>query len=120
MPRAMHRGYSLFLLRSISRAISPLVKILFNGVVIKIIKSVVTLVHLLMLSKILKNILENLKPAGTAYHPRVCRSTGKRYMKQYRDKFVQYFPALLAEITRLSHGWDRHHLKEVCIHVWDS
>ena len=25
--------------------------------------------------------------------------TGKRYMKQYREKFVQYFPTLVAELT---------------------
>ena len=25
--------------------------------------------------------------------------TGKRYMKQYREKFVQYFPTVVAELT---------------------
>ncbi|XP_065901608.1 farnesyl pyrophosphate synthase-like [Dysidea avara] len=44
--------------------------------------------------------------------------TGKRYMKQYRDKFVQYFPTLVTELTQrqlfdssLKHGVE--HLKEV-------
>jgi len=44
--------------------------------------------------------------------------TGKRYMKQYREKFVQYFPTLVAELTErklfdscLKH--DSEHLKEV-------
>ena len=44
--------------------------------------------------------------------------TGRRYMKQYRDKFIQYFPTLVTELTErqlfdssLKHGVD--HLKEV-------
>ena len=97
----MHREYFLFLLRSITRAIG----------LIKMVTSVVIFVHLLLLSCIVKYLLENLVGGHSCY----CRKTGKRYMKQYRDKFVQYFPTLIAEITRLDGCRDTDHLKEVCI-----
>ena len=111
----MHPGYFLSL-----QFISPLdlVRVLLKEVVIKIYRLLIVKsvpVHSWLLS-ILKTLSENLKPVGTSHpvHPPVYRKIGKRYTKQYRDRFVQYFPTLLAEITRL-HGWDCDHLKEVCI-----
>lgn len=106
----LDRGYMLLC------PISPVVRELLNEVVatvrLLILKSAVMVAHLLLL----KLLNGRSKKPGTC-HPDVRRKTGNRYvkyrcMKQYRDKFVQYFPTLVAEITRL-HGWDRDHMKEV-------
>ena len=100
---AMDYGYFLLFFRSIE----SLVRLLR----LFIAKFMVHLVHLLLLSSLLKNPSEKLVIyIGVSYG----RKTGKRYMKQYREKFVQYFPTLVAEIIQL-HGWDRDHMKEVCM-----
>lgn len=57
---------------------------------------------------------------GAPSEAKLRKATGKRYMKQYREKFMQYFPTILAELTDrglfdscLKHNTE--HLKEVSV-----
>ena len=71
---------------------------------------------LLATSSLLYRLSQGASAAG-GMNSRKTKS-GKRYMKQYREKFIQYFPTLLAELTErelfnscLKHNTE--HLKEV-------
>ena len=51
---------------------------------------------LIATSNLLYRLFQGMSSGGNVRKAK----TGKRYMKQYREKFIQYFPTVVAQLTQ--------------------